>query len=285
MKWKPIKVETQLAFAGGFQTKSFVLESMQIIVKGSTQVFVKIDKGADWLLKSAAGPAAQRGALKRSKVIEELKAKLVAVETATAVAETEVDEEAEDVDDPMNKLDSKPEGLGLQPKKKAKRRYMPKRQAGRIEIIEMPKLAPSAHPLSTLKQKVKVIARGSNSMWIAKDDIDWLVHYLADEVAFGAVVCPEEPPAVAEPNSSVPGLRIHWDFQSGNAWHAIFLEGPLKGQQFSSSVDKLTLEKWKVVADINNIKGTLAKATYEDRKSATLQYLEAHCRQLLAQLT
>jgi len=162
---------------------------------------------------------------------------------------------------------------------------MPKRQAGRIEIIEMPKLAPSAHPLSTLKQKVKVIARGSNSMWIAKDDIDWLVHYLADEVAFGAVVCPEEPPAVAEPNSSVPGLRIHWDFQSGNAWHAIFLEGPLKGQQFSSSVDKLTLEKWKVVADINNIKGTLAKATYEDRKCATLLFLEAHCRQLLAQLT
>ena len=44
-----------------------------------------------------------------------------------------MDEDAEDVDDPMNKLDSKPEGLGLQPKKKAKRRYMPKRQAGRIE--------------------------------------------------------------------------------------------------------------------------------------------------------
>ena len=91
MKWKPIKVETQLAFAGGFQSKSFVLESMEIIVKWSTQVFVKIDKGAALLLKSAAGPAAQRGALKRSTVIEELKAKLVAVETATAVAETEVE--------------------------------------------------------------------------------------------------------------------------------------------------------------------------------------------------
>ena len=110
------------------------------------------------------------------------------------------------------------------------------------------------------------------------------MHYLADEVAFGDVVCPNEPPAVAEPNSTVPGLRIHWDFQSGNSWRGLFLEGPLKGKQFSSSVEQLTLEKWKVVADINHIKGTLAKATYEVRKSVTLQFLEAHCQQLLTQL-
>jgi hypothetical protein len=284
MKWRPIKLETQLAFTGGFQCKSFVLESMEVNVRGSNQVFVRIDKGADWLVKSSAGPAAQRGALKRSNVIAELKAKLVEVEMAAAVAETELDEEEEDVDDPMNLLDSKPEGLGMQPKRKAKRRYLPKRQSGRIEIIEMPKLAPSAHPLSTLKQKVKVIARGTNCTWIAMEDVAWLVHYLADEVAFGAVVCPNEPPAVAEPNSTVPGLRIHWDFQSGNSWHGIFLEGPLKGKQFSSSVEQLTLEKWKVVADMNHIKGTLAKATYEVRKSVTLHFLEAHCQQLLTQL-
>jgi hypothetical protein len=69
MKWRPIKLETQLAFTGGFQCKSFVLESMEVNVRGSNQVFVRIDKGADWLVKSSAGPAAQRGALKRSNVI------------------------------------------------------------------------------------------------------------------------------------------------------------------------------------------------------------------------
>ena len=62
---------------------------------------------------------------------------------------------------------------------------------------------------------------------IHADDLPWLVAYIADEVGFGGVVQePEEDSAVAEPNSSVPGLRVECDFQAHGPWCAR-LAGPL----------------------------------------------------------
>ena len=54
-----------------------------------------------------------------------------------------------------------------------------------------------------------------DAICIHKEDLPWLVTYIADEVSFGGVILDpgKLDSAVAEPNSSVPGLHVEWDFQ------------------------------------------------------------------------
>ena len=58
-------------------------------------VFVKLDKSAEWLLKAVGGSSAQKGFLRRTTLIEDLKTKMVGRGESFAVA---------DDDDPMGAL-------------------------------------------------------------------------------------------------------------------------------------------------------------------------------------
>ena len=155
MKWKPISIHTRLTFSGGFQNKSFALETSEIDIQGKIESFVKIDKNAEWLLKASLGPTAQRGALKRSQVIEEMKAKLCQKISIPAVADASLDAVA----DPMDALDDV--SILETPKK---RKYVKKRQSGLVQSVEMSLLAPSAHPNSTQKYTVQCLPKGSNGL-------------------------------------------------------------------------------------------------------------------------
>ena len=87
-------------------------------------------------------------------------------------------------------------------------------------------------------RKVRVLARSTNQLWIAVEDVEWLINYVATEVALGGV--PElEVAAVAAGNCEVHGLRMSWDFVN-QSWRAGFEAGKLMGTSVSSSLSKMT---------------------------------------------
>ena len=69
-------MEQQFVVSGGMCNKPYVLDTMPVLVSGKERHFCRIVKSETWLLKCGAGAGAQKGILKRSKVIEQLKEKL-----------------------------------------------------------------------------------------------------------------------------------------------------------------------------------------------------------------
>ena len=134
---------------------------------------------------------------KGSNVLESLKAKLNAASC---------DGESEPAVADMCAL----EEFGPEPSPK-KRRFSANRWRDRIIGLQMPKIPPSSDNAAVAAETytVSVLARSTNQLWIDIDNIEWLVNYVAKEVALGGV--PEEEPAVAESNCEVDFLRIQWN--------------------------------------------------------------------------
>ena len=85
--WSPVKLEKQYVVRGGLCNKPHVLESMEIRTPDGISNFVRVGKNEACMIKCGAGTAAQKGNLKRSKVIEQLKEKLVEASKGSAVAD------------------------------------------------------------------------------------------------------------------------------------------------------------------------------------------------------
>ena len=78
--------------------------------------------------------------------------------------------------------------------------------------IEMPQRPPElARPAAADVRKVSVLGKSTNQLWITVEDVEWLINYVATEVALGGVPQPEAA-AVAEGNCEVEGLRVQWNF-------------------------------------------------------------------------
>ena len=84
--------------------------------------------------------------------------------------------------------------------------------------------------------KVSVLGKSTNQLWIAVEGVEWVINYVATEVALGGV--PQvEAAAVAEGNCEVEGLRVQRNF-GAQAWRAELVTGKLKGRVVHSSVSK-----------------------------------------------
>jgi len=288
-KFRPVSVQTQYVVAGGLCNKPHVLDTMDVQMASGIQTFVRIHKNEVWLLKCCAGATAQRGALKRSKIVEDLRQRLC--EETPAVAEESVAVAAEEsvaVADPMDTLDDPMTALDDNVEAPASKRcrYSPKRTANRIVELNMPAMPPTISVAAVAAEggtggsegvratrRVRVLARSTNQLWLAVDDIDWLVAYMAEEVARGGVPLEEPPPAVAG-NCEVEDLRMRWDFKK-KAWLAEFTGGPLVGSKFVSNPSSMSEEKWDKVQ--SRIGCGLAEASLEQRKEGTRLYLMGHC--------
>ena len=93
-------MEQQFVVKGGMCNKPYVLDTMPVLVSGEERHFCRIVKSETWLLKCGAGAGAQKGILKRSKVIEQLKDKL-----ADASQKMNQGHAPAVADDPMSALD------------------------------------------------------------------------------------------------------------------------------------------------------------------------------------
>ena len=127
------------------------------------------------------------------------------------------------------------------------------------------------------KRRVSAMARGTNQLWIAVEDVEWLINYVAAEVALGGVP-EEEDDSDAEGNCEVPGLQMKWLFGL-SAWKAEFTSGPLKGHSYTCSVNNMNQDKWETVRTAVAV--DLENATTQDMKEGARLFLHRHCQSLL----
>ena len=272
--WRPIELPKALSFKGGLTTKTWTLDTKDVITRDGRQIeFVKVDKRAEWLCKTTAGRNAQRGALGRCKIFDELKAKLIDAVAALHSPSSE-DEPSQSASDPMDALDSMEA-----PVKKRRVPYQSKRMKDHVTGVTMPEEEPMAHPGCEATREVLLYASSTNTLWISAEHIPWFVTWVAHEYRSGGVAPVADSLDSLESNCGVPGVHIRWDF--AGAWEAVVLEGPTRGSCVTSCVAKLTQEKWAAVAGPGD--GGLGDATEERRKQATLEFLEGHMRTVLEQ--
>ena len=183
-------LETQFVVRGGLCKKAQVIDTMEIITDGGPRHFCRVTKNDSWLLKCSAGREARKGVLKRSKVLETLKNKLgeiaakdsVVTESTSAPSEGAGDDPTRS-NDPMWMLDDFREQAGEPSPKKTK--YCPKRVCNRVQKIQMPIRPPESGGSAVAEVRVSAMARGTNQLWIAVEDVEWLINYVAAEVALG----------------------------------------------------------------------------------------------------
>ena len=278
--WRAVTLQHKIAVHGGYSSKPWVLDTIEVETSIGAKSFCRINKKEQWLLKCCAGPTAQPGGLKRSAVINVLKDKLAKVScdpVNAAVAEVANDHVA---NDPMLALDAVGEEDDLESARACKKqKYSPKRMANRVFTIDMPVLPQEAAGSAVAGSRpVRLLCRSTNQVWIAVEDIDWLVKYVATEVALGGVAeIPEA--AVAAGNCEVPDLWIRWDFGQ-ERWRADFVAGKLKGKSFTSSIPNMNETKWSTVEAMIGVEH--GKANFEQLKEGTRLFLQLHCQMLLA---
>ena len=81
--WLPVQLSRQLVLEGGYQKKAHKLDTKDVDQPHGLQTFVKIEKGADWLVKATAGKRARPGCLGRTSLVERLKRDLIAAVAGT----------------------------------------------------------------------------------------------------------------------------------------------------------------------------------------------------------
>lgn len=272
-----ITVQKTFTVKGGLNCKACVLETMEVATGTSVRHMCRVNKNDSWLLKCSAGREARKGVLKRSKVLETLKKKLGGIGDSV-VTDSISPASEEGGHDPMRFLDDLAETAAERSAKKPK--YCPKRLSNRVQKIEMPIRPPESGDSAVAGQRqVHVLARGTNQIWIDVEDIPWLINYVAAEVALGGVA-EEQDESDTEGNCELPQLRMKYDF-AARVWQADFVDGPLRGESFASSVANMSAEKWATVQAAVAVE--FEKATLQQLKEGTRLFLKSHCETVLAQ--
>ena len=271
-KWHAIQETTTVTFKGGYTTKAEAAKSKVATgPDGKPVTLVHVAKREDWLARMAGGPLKRAG-----KVLDTLREKYFAITDANQSALADVDSS-----DPMQQLDEPADDANLQTPKRprdskaSKRRPNARELRGRVLSLEMPARSKSAAPddTSTVEVTLAIFSnQGRGDVWVSSKNIPWLLGYLADEVNTGGVALSTAPagesqsaPAdesqstfVDESSESqspsrgpwakcnVPGLCIRLKPDVGNVdeYEALFVDGPLKGQQLRSKVSTMNQDKW-----------------------------------------
>ena len=278
-KWKKVTLENTLTITGGYQNKSWALQTKTLATATEQVTMALVTKNTDWWIKLVKGPDARRDEVKRSLVLDYIRDRLKhdesrGRESPSAVAEAG---DGNDDDDPMQELE-KPDAGAMN--SQTTPTVPPKKKWPQVPVkLTVPGVPRSIFPSNTDTKQIWAWASNHSQLYIGVQDLEWLVGYAAVEVAFGNVNAePASSSAVAE-NCEVEHLHVRWCWETGNSYEAVFVDGPLKGETFRSSLGALTEEKWTVAdGGRRNFGSTFATATYEQRRGATLEFLKQHCR-------
>ena len=131
------------------------------------------------------------------------------------------------------------------------------------------------------ERQVRIMAASTNTIWISKKDIPWLVCFVADEVRKGGVEMDDDDNIELEPNTDIPHLHIQWDFESGHTWLAQFVGGNLAGKKLSSSIRAMSQAKWDKLGGAEHFGVTLAAAPFAVKKIAVWEHLCATCKAMV----
>lgn len=265
-----------MTFKGGYADNHFPVKSQEHTTQDFGPVhFINIEKNAEWILQAVVGKC-EKASLKRSTLFATLKAKL---QEAHEMAQGDAAVAAGDAaDDPMNVFRE----IGT-PGKAPKRKTKSRRGKNCPRLVTMPAKEPNKHPRNTATHNVLLLPMSTNSLWIRKDDIAWMIEYLADEVGpNGSQGVPTFDGGVAdEPNCKAEGVHIWWDWHADDQWEATGLSGPLQDKTFTCCIATFTEAKWAIVDAINSYGVSYSDANRDQLKQAAFDYIENHCVQLL----
>ena len=103
--WREVVVSRMVAVEGGYVGAAQTVESKQILYEGRVISLIKICKNHHWLLKICGGRACQRGGLRRTRIVEELREKLDSIPEGHVDAKNAMGSAVADQADPMQQLE------------------------------------------------------------------------------------------------------------------------------------------------------------------------------------
>ena len=273
--WIPITLVEQLSVAGGNGKAPLVVETNHVDVsgKGEEVAFVRLAKNAAWLLKAVGGKQLQKGGLKRTRLLQTLEDMIKKHQNAAVADAADAAGQDDDDDDPMEALQE-----SVTPLLGKVRKYEKKRGRDKIVRLSLPLYYEPAHAKGQTYE-ARVLPTGSNTIWLHKLDIPWLVCYMVDEYNSGGVQGLPADDDEDKPNCSVQGLCIEWDFESNDRFLARWVSGPFKGERNDvySSVSSVTAEKWARANGEELTGKPFGQESCADRKTVVWKLLEMHC--------
>ena len=284
-QWTTPTVQLQLTVRGGFCPKAQALEVKTVETPAGDLHFVRVEKNLEWVRKAAAGMVALKGALRRSNLLDDLrkKARTAVGDDNPAVAGPARDTGPAQPNDPMQMLEAL-DGDGARAEASGRRKRGrapggaakagPQRAYGMVRTLEVAEDEPTSHPRSQRRRQIRVLLHNTQAFWLEARDVPWMLKWMSDEHASGGVPDPEETPKKRQPNCSVPGVHICWDFDG--AWQAAVVSGPAQGKSARSVVEKMTKEKYAAVAARHQLTTAFEDADAAERKHVTMLFLEMH---------
>ena len=193
--WREVVVSRMVAVSGGYGGPAQTVEPRDILHGGRASSFVRISKGAYWLLKTCGGKQCQRGGLRRTKIVEEIRRKIESLEEGQHVASLaslpDVHGDAQGPpsetavavgDDPMLQLADLGDAVAAPVAKRKRMRREKVRSSGHVQSLELPERLGEPQ-----LRTVRAFRSGKNILWIHEDDVPWLCTYIAAELATGGV--------------------------------------------------------------------------------------------------
>ena len=293
-RWSKVIVESSIVVKGGLLSTQKYPGGIGVNVetyetrKGRVD-FVPLERNSFWFLKVSGGEDAQKGHFKNTKIFDIITEASAADEVAsesepTPTTPTQLSAVAEgDAFDPMSKLkvctDTPVKGQKRGPKPKgppAPQKVIDHRRNISIpRKVNVPKKCTDAEYTHTITIKQSLVNSKVKTL-LSKDDLPWLMEYIASECNGGMIPDEEdkdeEEEEVDEPDPTAPPFRCEWS--PNGSWQAVVTRGKLKGTRCQTFLSQLDESKWTAGIKRLGISIPFKGSVRRDQKRVSLAYLE-----------
>ena len=311
--WRQVTLETSLVVKGGLLQQQKYPDGIGVKVesfevRGVCMDFVALERGKFWFLKVAGGEAALRGHFKNTKILDiiyeaclesapdQADDRPTTPKKPSAVAEGEAA-------DPMSKL--KP--LTITPTKKGKRGVdhtpnpdlTPKSSVSQKfttslpQKVRVPKKSGDKEHTHTIMAKIVPKKKGHYAMFLCKDDVPWLMKYIASECNGGVPPTAEdtdeeeegEEDEDAEDTDKAPSDKAPFQcvWSPNGSWNAKITRGSLKGKEYRTFITELDERKWAIGSKRLGSTTPFHGSTRPQQKKISLAYFECVLEQKIAE--
>ena len=293
-RWSKVIVESSIVVKGGLLSPQKYPGGIGVNVetyetREGPVDFVSLERNSLWFLKVSGGEDALKGHFKNTKIFDIITEASAADEGSaesdpTPTTPTKLSAVAEgDAVDPMSKLkirtDTPVKGQRRGPKPKgppATQKVIVHRHSTRLpQKVNVPKTCTDEEYTHTITIKKNVVNSRVKTL-LSKDDLPWLMEYIASECNGGIIpdegAMDEEEEEVDEPDPTAPPFQCVWS--PNGSWQAVVTRGKLKGMRCQTFLNQLDDSKWTAGIKRLGISIPFKGSVRRDQKRVSLAYLE-----------
>ncbi len=213
--WTPVQVKTETAIRGGVGRKHHVLSIERFDFEDRETPFVVVSPNEAWLCEVVAGQCASRRPLTRSGIFKRLRDALSREEADCigdgAAKDDRMQELSSMADDSQSSSPSPPAKSNKRSRNVSYKGVGLRKVKVPANLPAVPAVAGNAGQPAAAADREVLAAIKMNKLFIAVDDLSWLVWYLRCEFEAGFVPAVVSAPTVAVDTSG--SSRIWWDFR------------------------------------------------------------------------